>query len=128
MIALTSLGGPKSDESMKDPAELGTAMKPRIALALSGGGFRASLFHLGLLRRVAELGWLKSVDIISTVSGGSIIGAYMTQRWNEFIEIGGDGSAFDRVVSSRTPVTSFLVGISPTTELNSSFIARSQLG
>jgi len=33
-------------------------MKPRIALALSGGGFRASIFHLGVLRRLAELRWL----------------------------------------------------------------------
>ena len=35
--------------------------RPRIALALSGGGFRASIFHLGVMRRLAELGWLSRV-------------------------------------------------------------------
>lgn len=51
---------------------------PRTAkrgLALSGGGFRAALFHLGALARLAELGALRSVEVLSTVSGGSIIGA-----------------------------------------------------
>src|ERR1039458_9345632 len=35
----------------------------RIALALSGGGFRASIFHLGVLKRIAELGWLEAVVV-----------------------------------------------------------------
>lgn len=46
-----------------------------IALALSGGGFRAALFHAGVLRRLAELGLLGRVKVISCVSGGSIAGA-----------------------------------------------------
>ena len=46
-----------------------------IALALSGGGFRASFFHIGVLRRLAELGLLEQVRVISCVSGGSIAGA-----------------------------------------------------
>jgi predicted acylesterase/phospholipase RssA len=48
----------------------------RIGLALSGGGFRASLFHVGVLARLAELDLLRHVEVISCVSGGSIIGAY----------------------------------------------------
>ena len=48
----------------------------RIGLALSGGGFRASLFHLGVIRRLEELGIMKRVHTISAVSGGSIIAAY----------------------------------------------------
>ena len=48
----------------------------RIGLALSGGGFRASLFHLGVIRRLEELGIMKHVHTISAVSGGSIIAAY----------------------------------------------------
>lgn len=48
----------------------------RIALALSGGGFRAAIFHLGVIRRLEELGIMKDVDVISSVSGGSIIAAY----------------------------------------------------
>ena len=49
--------------------------RSKLGLALAGGGFRASLFHLGVLHRMAELGLLRSVEVLSTVSGGSIIGA-----------------------------------------------------
>jgi hypothetical protein len=47
----------------------------RLGLALSGGGFRASLFHIGVLARLAELDLLGKVEVLSTVSGGSIVGA-----------------------------------------------------
>ncbi len=47
----------------------------RIGLALSGGGFRAAFFHVGVLARLAEIGLLPKVEVISTVSGGSIVGA-----------------------------------------------------
>lgn len=47
----------------------------KLGLALSGGGFRASFFHIGVLARMAEIGSLRQVEVISTVSGGSIIGA-----------------------------------------------------
>ena len=47
----------------------------RLGLALSGGGFRAAFFHLGVLAHMAELDLLRHVESISTVSGGSIIGA-----------------------------------------------------
>jgi NTE family protein len=48
-----------------------------IALCLSGGGFRAALFHLGALRRLNELGILTQVDQLSAVSGGSIFASYL---------------------------------------------------
>ena len=44
----------------------------RIALALSGGGFRATVFHLGVLARLAEEDQLENVTYLSTVSGGSL--------------------------------------------------------
>ncbi|HKV92356.1 MAG TPA: patatin-like phospholipase family protein [Candidatus Angelobacter sp.] len=75
-----------------------SAWAPRIAIAMSGGGFRASLFHLGVLKRLAELGWLKRVDALSTVSGGSIIGAFFVVNWQRWVEQGADGPAFDRVI------------------------------
>jgi predicted acylesterase/phospholipase RssA len=50
--------------------------KDRIGLALSGGGFRASLFHLGVIRRLEELGIMEKVSIVSAVSGGSIVAAF----------------------------------------------------
>ncbi|HVX11553.1 MAG TPA: patatin-like phospholipase family protein [Pirellulales bacterium] len=48
----------------------------KFGLALSGGGFRASFFHIGVLARLAELDLLRHVDVLSCVSGGSIVGAY----------------------------------------------------
>ena len=48
---------------------------PGIGLALSGGGARAIAFHLGCLRALHDLGILQQVKVLSTVSGGSIIGA-----------------------------------------------------
>jgi NTE family protein len=52
-----------------------SASAAKIGLALSGGGFRAALFHVGVLARLAELGILRRVEVVSSVSGGSIIGA-----------------------------------------------------
>src|SRR4029077_16907184 len=46
-----------------------------VGLCLSGGGFRATLFHMGALRRLNELGVLSKLDTISSVSGGSITAA-----------------------------------------------------
>ncbi|MCS4159414.1 patatin-like phospholipase family protein [Salinibacter ruber] len=51
-----------------------------IGLALSGGGFRAAVFHLGALKRLEEAEILPHVDILSTVSGGSITGALYALR------------------------------------------------
>jgi len=45
----------------------------KIGLALSGGGYRAAVFHLGMLSYMAENGLLERVAHISTVSGGSIV-------------------------------------------------------
>lgn len=51
-----------------------------IALALSGGGVRAMVFHLGVLRHLAERGLLESVERISTVSGGSLLVGLLLQQ------------------------------------------------
>ncbi len=51
------------------------ASNRKLGIALSGGGFRAALFHVGVLAWLAEEGRLGQVEVISTVSGGSIIGA-----------------------------------------------------
>ncbi len=47
----------------------------KIGLALSGGGSRAIAFHLGCLRALHDVSLLERVEILSTVSGGSVIGA-----------------------------------------------------
>ena len=53
-----------------------------IALCLSGGGYRAMLFHIGALWRLNELGYLKKLDRISSVSGGSITAAVLAHHWD----------------------------------------------
>lgn len=56
------------------------AVSEWIALCLSGGGYRAALFHLGALRRLNEVGALSKLDLISSVSGGSILAAHLVKR------------------------------------------------
>lgn len=56
------------------------------SLCLSGGGLRATLFHLGLIRalRDARCGEKRAIDGIReiySVSGGSILGAHMMANW-----------------------------------------------
>lgn len=58
------------------PDAFHSAFIGKIGLGLSGGGFRASLFHIGTLAKLAELGVLRHVEVLSCVSGGSIIGAH----------------------------------------------------
>lgn len=50
-------------------------------LALSGGGFRATLFNLGSLWRLNELGYMRTLDIITSVSGGSITSGVLALGW-----------------------------------------------
>lgn len=57
-------------------AAVRSAFYGKIGLGLSGGGFRASLFHIGVLARLAELDVLRRVEVLSCVSGGSVIGAH----------------------------------------------------
>ena len=55
-----------------------------IGLALSGGGARAMAFHLGCMRALHDRRILDKVKVISTVSGGSVIGACWTYRGEDF--------------------------------------------
>ena len=58
-----------------------------IGLALSGGGSRAIAFHLGCLRALNDLRLLDRIDVISSVSGGSVIAAmyaYSGDRFGDF--------------------------------------------
>jgi NTE family protein len=58
-------------------------MNDAIALCLSGGGYRAMLFHLGALWRLNELAYLGKLDRISSVSGGSITAGVLGLHWNK---------------------------------------------
>ncbi len=56
-------------------------VEPGVGLALSGGGFRATLFHCGALWRLAEVQYLQKLSRISSVSGGSITAGRLGLRW-----------------------------------------------
>jgi len=54
-----------------------------IGLCLSGGGYRAMVFHVGALWRLYEAGLLRKTKRISSVSGGSITAATLALKWNQ---------------------------------------------
>jgi len=56
-------------------------VQPGIGLALSGGGFRATLFHIGSCWRLIELGILPHLTRVSSVSGGSIFAGVLATKW-----------------------------------------------
>jgi predicted acylesterase/phospholipase RssA len=82
----------------------------KIGLALSGGGFRASLFHIGVLAKLAELDLLRHVEVISCVSGGSIIGAFYYLELKKLLESGKTKHA-DYLQLVRDVETKFLAGV-----------------
>jgi predicted acylesterase/phospholipase RssA len=57
-----------------DPAKLQEQPFDELALTLSGGGYRAAAFHLGVMDMLQRLGLLTSVRVLSTVSGGTFTG------------------------------------------------------
>lgn len=71
------------------PAPRQNQSRTGIALALSGGGYRAMLFHTGVLIRLNELGLLKQVTRFSSVSGGSISAGFLGLVWNKLDWQGG---------------------------------------
>jgi predicted acylesterase/phospholipase RssA len=73
------------------PAPAPNSPRPlgELALSLSGGGYRAAGFHLGALRLLHRVGLLGDVVGLSTVSGGTLIGA-------AYVSSVMDGEPFDR--------------------------------
>ena len=75
MVALVEPVSPLADKKPRGPS-------PGIAIAVSGGGYRAMLFHLGAFLRLFELGLLHKASRISSVSGGSITSAKIALEWH----------------------------------------------
>jgi NTE family protein len=71
-----------------------------VALALSGGGFRATLFHLGSLWPLNELGYLPKLDRVSSVSGGSITAGVLGLHWNQLNFVNQVATNFKEVIVS----------------------------
>jgi NTE family protein len=92
-----------SDTPEQEPAD-------GIALCLSGGGYRAMLFHLGALWRINEMGLLPRLARISSVSAGSIVAGLLGLKWHALrFDAAGVGAAFEaevvapvRALASRT--------------------------
>ncbi len=71
-----------------------------IGLCLSGGGYRAMIFHLGTLVRLNEAGLLGKISRISSVSGGSITAAHLGLKWSGLdFDAAGRARKLDAVVA-----------------------------
>jgi NTE family protein len=57
--------------------------EPGAGLCLSGGGYRAMVFHVGVLWRLYEAGLLRGLKRISSVSGGSITSGVLALKWSK---------------------------------------------
>ena len=69
-----------------------------VAVALSGGGFRAALAGLGVLQLLADCGLLGNVRYSSSVSGGSVANGLFAHHYDELSAEGFSGDAFHRIV------------------------------
>jgi NTE family protein len=83
---------------LEDPMLNGAAPTDGIGLCLSGGGYRAMLFHVGALWRLMQAGTLLSVDRVSSVSGGSVTAGVLALAWGH-LEAGGMQAFEDKVVA-----------------------------
>ncbi len=70
--------------------------RQKISLLLSGGGFRATMFHLGTVRYLRETNRLADVNRVFSVSGGSILAAHLAINWSDYC---GNEKQFDRAAS-----------------------------
>lgn len=75
---------------MAEPVQDDAGAKPTdgIAICLSGGGYRAMVFHVGALWRLHELGILTTATRVSSVSGGSITAGVLSLAWDKLISGG----------------------------------------
>src|SRR6478736_7773601 len=103
-----------------------------VGLCLSGGGYRAMLFHAGSLWRLNELGWLPKLTRISSVSGGSITAGVLGLTWSKLAFQGGRAVNFQelivdpvrRMAATSIDVSSVLTGILLPTESISDRVAK----
>lgn len=77
--------------------------QPGVALCLSGGGYRAMLFHVGALIRLNELTYLPRINRISSVSGGSITAGLLGLKWNR-LDFSAAGVAANLDAEITTPI------------------------
>lgn len=90
-----------STERQLLPEERPATLEDGVALCLSGGGYRAMLFHLGTLAGMNAHGLLPRLDRISSVSGGSITAAVLGHRWSRLRFENGVATNFAEEVVGR---------------------------
>ena len=73
-------------------ADSDSQMEQGLALCLSGGGYRATVYHVGVFWRLNELGLLSKLKRISSVSGGSITAGTLGRNWGQLKFQGGVAS------------------------------------
>ncbi|MBZ9736932.1 patatin-like phospholipase family protein [Mesorhizobium sp. CA15] len=76
-------------------ADGGAPERYDLGLCLSGGGYRAMLFHAGAICRLNEAGLLQKLDMVSSVSGGSIAAGLLAVLWPRFAFVNGVAANFD---------------------------------
>lgn len=86
----------------------GEQLEDGIGIALSGGGYRATLFHLGGLLRLFEMGLLTRAARISSVSGGSITSAKVALEWSRLTD---RDAFFQHVVAPIRKLTATTIDI-----------------
>lgn len=91
---------------MAPPPPTSATSNPEWCLCLSGGGFRATLFHLGVVRRLNELGVLSRLSTITSVSGGSILNGILATRWAG-LTFDATGTSFTNLDALATDVRRF---------------------
>ena len=70
-------------------------LRPRLGVSLTGAGFRATFFHVGVLAQLARLGLLRQVEVLSTVSGGSLVGVLYYLHLKNLLESRSDSGIED---------------------------------
>ena len=115
---------------------MGNYTKGATGLALSGGGFRATLFHLGALWRLNEMAILPELQAVSSVSGGALLAGLVAVRWGNLRFKNGVAENFEdeivvptlSVCGKTIDIPSILFGIFTGTRTLEGFYERHLVG
>ena len=103
MVLQTLLGG--------NSAAAASFLRGKVGLALSGGGFRASFFHIGVLAKLAEMDLLRHIEVISCVSGGSILGVHYYLELQQLLKMRAEPTHADYIRLVQRLERNFLAGV-----------------